>query len=259
MKKIYLSTILFISGLLSVYGHCTPDARNNIIGASPKNLATVCLGKSINQVIQIAIPNDTTLPFIGTFEFDSILAVIKPSSIPNGLSYQCANGCKFYRTGSKNELSRGCINVSGVPTTASPSGGNVLVLNAKVWISQGGNPSNYSVDYDINMKVLAANDPTCITGLESFDMAEALSIFPNPSKGDAYLKLDLPTATTVQIDVFDVLGNKMGQLYNGNMSQGTNQISMSALPFLDNGMYLVKVQLDSKKGTRTYTERMIIK
>lgn len=264
MKKIYSLLVLTLGLTLSSYGQCTPDPNNKVIGVNPDNIGSICVDKSINQVIQIALPNDTTIK-VGLLNikasFDSVLVTVIESSIPAGITYNCANGCLFKRAGTSGELSRGCLQLIGAPTTPTAAGEEQLInFNVHVWSKVSGGGFEYDKAYDLSVKVLPANDPACNTdGLEDFKMANALSIYPNPSKGNAYLNFDLPSTTSVRINVYDVLGNTVGQLYNGKMSQGLNQISMKPLNLVENGMYMVKIEVDSSKGTRTYTQRMMVK
>jgi hypothetical protein len=259
MRKIFPSLLFLLTLSLGAHAQCVIDPNNNVRGTSPGTIGTLCIGVQVDKAFQVAIPNDTTVTYLGfivTAEFDSVLFTIDPASIPAGLSYNCTRGCMFLRTAS-GDLSRGCVNVTGKPTVAIDG---QMKANAHVWVNALGTNQEYDYPTNIAIKVLENTDPLCKSnGLENFEIGESLSVFPNPSKGNGFVQLDLPNATFVTIDVYDVLGNKMGNLHNGNMNQGTNQVAMNSLNLLTNGMYMVKVEIDSQNGMRTYTERMIIR
>jgi hypothetical protein len=256
MKKIYTTLSLILGLSMAINAQCVIDNNNKAFGITPDDLGVSCVGKPINKVVQIAIPNDTTVEFNGflvPISFDSVYVTADPNTIPAGLNYQCANGCKFYRN-QTGDYTRGCITISGTPTTVSAAN-DMISVNAQVFSSLG----DYNYPFELAVNVLAANDAKCINGLSDFKIASSLDIYPNPSKGSATINLDLPSATKVKIDIYGVLGNKIVALYNGKMAQGLNSVSTLSGTLLESGMYMIKIDIDTDKGTRTYTERMVVR
>jgi hypothetical protein len=257
IKSYFLALSLTLTAFVAA-GQCTIDYNNSKIGVTPNDLGTICVNKPIRQTLQLVLPNDTTIAGF-TFNFDSVLVTIDKTTLPTGTDYKCANGCKFYRTGNAKDLSRGCIEVFGTPTVSTNGSLKKVKVHAKIWVT-GPILSFYEVDYFVDYEVLDANNPLCTpNGLNNFKIQSALSIYPNPSKGNAILNLDLPSATNVSIQLYDVLGNNLGTIYKGKMNQGLNSVSTESQSLLDQGMYMIKVDIDTDKGVRTYTERMIVK
>ncbi len=118
MIKKLLTAILFSS--ISIYGfsQCTPDLTITQPGVYPDS-ATGLVGGTVgvpyNQVMQVRTFYDS-LATIGTittnFRLDYI-EVTNISGLPPGLSYACnPSNCQY------QELSNGCLLISGTPTTA---------------------------------------------------------------------------------------------------------------------------------------------
>lgn len=254
MKKIYL---LLLSAALcgfNVSAQCVVDPANNTIGVTPEDLGTFCEDVEINQTLQVAVPNDTTISPFGTIDFDSVFVSTDENLLPAGLGFNCANGCWIFANG--DDLSRTCLDLLGTPTEPSVNGSQVITINAKVYGSTGFSSFTYDYPFDIEISILPKEDGQCLpTGLENFEIGSALSIYPNPTEGNAYINLDMPSTSNVKIELFDVIGNQVETVYNGNLGEGTNNVAIKSASDLSSGMYMLKIEI----GTNTYTERLIIK
>ena len=202
MKKIYL---LMLSAALCGFNasaQCVIDQNNNTIGETPDDLGTFCQDVEINEELQVAVPNDTTV-FGFSFDFDSIF--VEANSIPAGLAFDCPHGCTIYANGA--DLSRNCLDLTGMPTTPSEGGIDTIDILATVYgTTPLGDPFEYTYPFEIEISVLPTEDAICTpTGLENFEIGSALSVYPNPTKGNAYVNLDMPATSDVNIELYDVI------------------------------------------------------
>jgi len=83
----------------------------------------------------------------------------------------------------------------------------------------------------------------------SFEMH---SIYPNPSKGSAYLVFSTEQSKNIEINVFSMLGNRV---YKANTATnvGLNTVQID-LGNLENGVYLVQIS----DGSQTTTQKLIL-
>lgn len=251
MKKTYLfilSTLLCgFSAFSQVPEPCSVDESNNETGVTPEDIGEFCQNIEVNQVIQIAVPANNPI-----FPFESIAVTIDENTIPDGLAVDCPNNCVI--VGSATDLSRACFTIYGTPTT--PNGIETIVINSIATTAAGDAPLPA---YSVEVEILPTSDSKCVTGLLDFEIGSALSVYPNPSKGNAHINLDMPASSNVSIELFDVIGNKIESIYNGRLNEGSNNISINSANSLEAGMYMLKVDIDSSKGTNTYTERLIVR
>jgi aminopeptidase N len=77
--------------------------------------------------------------------------------------------------------------------------------------------------------------------------------YPNPFNSSTVIKLELPEAGQVRIDIFDILGKQIQTLYDGYMNAGHSEVVWNG-DKVSSGVYLYKVI----SGDRTATRRMIM-
>lgn len=77
--------------------------------------------------------------------------------------------------------------------------------------------------------------------------------YPNPFNSSTIISLDLPTAGHVKIDIFNMLGQQIETLFDGQMSAGNNEVVWNG-GSAASGVYLYKVT----SGERTATRKMIM-
>ena len=85
----------------------------------------------------------------------------------------------------------------------------------------------------------------CSWSGESTSMPTAFSLseaYPNPFNPSTTLDLTLHNDGDVAITVYNVMGQMVGTLHNGNMSAGTHQITWDASN-LASGMYIIKAEV----------------
>jgi hypothetical protein len=68
-----------------------------------------------------------------------------------------------------------------------------------------------------------------------------INIFPNPSNSVSYLNVNLKTASKTEISVFNQTGQKITEIYNGELAAGKNSFEMNTSEF-ESGIYFVNVK-----------------
>ena len=83
---------------------------------------------------------------------------------------------------------------------------------------------------------------SCVVGFDAQSAVSDASVFPNPFVNDASVSVSLKSAETVTINVFNILGERVG-VYSADMSAGKNIVALSKI--VDNvseNVYFVKIQ-----------------
>ena len=132
------------------------------------------------------------------------------------------------------------------------------------WMVKGQLPTNSTMHWRVRAVVddgrspwssayTFTTDPTAVFVEGSAVMPDAFgltSIYPNPSSGDAQVLFALPEPTPVSIQVFDVLGRRVGVVVEGSMPAGMHQARFDAAA-LPSGLYLVRMQSGEFVQTRS--------
>ncbi len=81
--------------------------------------------------------------------------------------------------------------------------------------------------------------------------------FPNPFNPSTVISYSLPSNATISIVVYDILGNVVSELFNGNAQQGYNAVVWNGLNSsglkVSSGMYLYRITAQMDDG-RTFTD-----
>jgi hypothetical protein len=83
--------------------------------------------------------------------------------------------------------------------------------------------------------------------------------FPNPFNPSTTIRFGVPKTSSVKIEVFDVLGRKVAELFNGMMEPGYRQITWNAS--LASGMYLYRIESiasDDPKNRFIQVKKMLL-
>ncbi len=78
-------------------------------------------------------------------------------------------------------------------------------------------------------------------------------VTPNPVTNNSTITINTENEAIYVVTVYDMLGNKLAELYNGTLNQGTNNISWN--PSLEAGMYFISVEGNNS----TETVKVIVK
>jgi hypothetical protein len=77
-------------------------------------------------------------------------------------------------------------------------------------------------------------------GVEEMDLADMLTVAPNPTTGQFAITIDLAQNEDITVDVFNNVGQKVTEVVNANLSNGTYSVDLSGHA---NGIYYVKMQV----------------
>ena len=116
--------------------------------------------------------------------------------------------------------------------------------------SNDGTKFDLTAVYADLMETFKNFDPTS-TSVTEISEFENVEVFPNPAADFINLNFQLEEKSTVQISVFDILGNKVSTLFAGDLSSGEykKQFPLN----IANGTYLIKLEL----GDNTFVERVV--
>ncbi len=153
-------------------------------------------------------------------------------------------------------LNAGSINGYFTPTNAqlwwkqvSIPLSNVLIkpnvmFRFQVMSSVGGN--NFYID-NINIG-------TPLTAIEDLSSVSVISIFPNPTHGDALLNLNLSKAGNISVKVYDMQGKEAMNVFEGWLNAGETQLTIDGSSKLSSGVYTV----NGKAGESVIQKKLVI-
>jgi PKD repeat protein len=93
-------------------------------------------------------------------------------------------------------------------------------------------------------------------GIDDLDANDInLSVYPNPFSTTTQISYNLPAAVQTTVEVYDLLGKKVADLFNGKQTEGIQQVTFDRTIFgLTNGMYFVKI----KVGESVITQKVLV-
>lgn len=111
--------------------------------------------------------------------------------------------------------------------------------------SNGGN--NIYLD-DINLGGTNGIDDALVNTIN-------FNVFPNPVENNSLISFNIPSKQKVELKIFDMLGREVSSLFNGNLSAGDHQYSISENTNLSGGVYFVGLFVDRQR----FTKKLIVK
>lgn len=109
---------------------------------------------------------------------------------------------------------------------------NDLIISAPGW--NGSAVSIYSGDTTLVVNIMEKSAPP-LPG------AFALAAYPNPFNNSVLFEFELAKTQKVNIDIFNINGQKIITLANNNYSAGKNAIAWNASPNLSSGIYFARL------------------
>lgn len=97
--------------------------------------------------------------------------------------------------------------------------------NGKIWIA-----GTYGNSYNRHQTWIAQLDNPygAETSVQTIQPVLSMNIYPNPANEMVYLTVELPTTGEVYVELFDIKGNLIEQIFNGYTKMGKNQFSFNA-------------------------------
>ena len=93
--------------------------------------------------------------------------------------------------------------------------------------------------------LLTVDTTSTITGLEEVIDFGELSLFPNPNDGIHQLLLETLTEGQLKIDLFDITGKYISEMYNSRVQAGNINLQID-FSNLSQGMYIYRIQLNDR-------------
>jgi len=88
-----------------------------------------------------------------------------------------------------------------------------------------------------------------IVEVEETISADDISIHPNPVTNLANIEFNLNNNSNVNITIFDVLGKKVMDIHNGELSGGAHNIKLNS-EYMQQGIYFVRLQMNNQIVTK---------
>jgi PKD repeat protein len=122
-------------------------------------------------------------------------------------------------------------------------------VRVKFKFTSGANTNNFYID-DVNFTGVTANN-------EIVNAGSMVSIMPNPAHGNANLSLTLPKTAMVSIELYDIVGAKVADIFQGQQANTTQIYTINQNADekqLSKGIYFVRLTVDGKS---TSTHKII--
>lgn len=135
-----------------------------------------------------------------------------------------------------------------------------MVSGKGAWIYSGGSwkqltELNASLNYNFLIRAIIGSAPTDV---ETFAQDTfKVGIYPNPISTEGNFKFNLPKAGTVSVDIYNMLGQRVGGFEPIRFEEGENIIPFSKND-LSSGVYLYTVNFSDGKNQLKKTQKLII-
>lgn len=153
-----------------------------------------------------------------------------------------------YGTNAYLSLDQG-TNFLTIPATSSPAAGVVFMDKATVLFQHGSGVDKLNITYNVT--------PVVSNGQISSEVPATFGLkqnYPNPFNPTTQIKYDIAKASYVAVKVFDVLGNEVATVFNGNLAAGKYSADFNASN-LATGIYFYSLSVD---GQKIDTKKMIL-
>ena len=133
------------------------------------------------------------------------------------------------------------VNIPLNPTTYNKSD---VLFKFQAFTSINGN--NLYID-DINIGY-------AYTSIDDIGDVSSANVFPNPSDGNCIIDLVTSTAGKVNVKVYNMDGQEVMQVFDGNLGDGETQLNMDGTA-LASGVYIVNI----RAGKSVIQKKLVIK
>ena len=253
-----LLIFMSVASLQPASAQCTPDSTfGNALGIFPVQTDTGRIGIAYDQILNVVVPEDTAVEFPGFglinldicgFQIDSI------PNLPDGLVVDCSEPDCIFTVDhfDADSIIRVCARISGTPTERVDGD----TLNIHVSFAPGtANEQTETCDpLPLNLPpeqtsqilrlVLVIEDPTAITDYVDNDFK--LEVYPNPSRDVSRVSFELPEAANVSVQLKDMFGRNVQQLFDGRKLPGAHQLDVN-FDGLATGMYFLQVDFNNNE------------
>lgn len=249
---------LSIATLQPASAQCTPDSTlGDALGIFPFQVDTGRIGVAYDQVINVVVPEDTTVNFPGFGDITLDICSFQIDSIPNlpeGLTIECSESrCAFTVDHfDEDSVIRVCARITGTPTQRIDGD----TLDIHVSFNPGtANAQTMTCDAlplnlppELTSQVLRLGlvivDPTAIT--DYIDNDFKLEVYPNPTRDMSRVSFELPESANVSVKLKDMFGRDVQNLFTGQKLPGKHQLDID-FEGLSTGMYFLQVDFNNNE------------
>jgi len=111
------------------------------------------------------------------------------------------------------------------------------------------------MDYRLYMQHISDHERRSVDNpqVSLADEFEIVGIHPNPFNSTTTIRYDLPVRSDISIEIYNIRGQMVDVLVNGEMSAGRHSVVWDA-DLIPTGVYLLK----SKSGSRVFTDKLVL-
>jgi PKD repeat protein len=173
-----------------------------------------------------------------------------------------------FTVGSTSPVNGGVTTTGSTFNTCQPTSFLAIGGTSYQWNFGDGNTANstqtqvnhtYSVTGTYSVSVIVTNGcgntgtyntsvniQTCVaTGINNNTLNAGFNVYPNPFNGKTSIEVNLISNSNVTIDLFNISGEKVLEISNGELSKGKNIINVDASN-LTNGIYFIKASTSTE-------------
>lgn len=276
MKKSFI-LLVFVLGLFSLtnnvfaQGACSPTTTADSVGLYPNPLPDGMVNVPYDEVIDFVMFKDTMYDSDGAGPLPPFQAyvcsfeLLDVPNIPAGMNFACGgptldgtNNKKWNVDHTPGYVNKGCVRLSGTPGNDLAASNDTLFIQVNVAISltnpAGGGTCTPITSVPVQQGV--------IWHIDAFNSLQAptakdihLTVAPNPAQEDTRVSFKFTEKKEVNIQIFDLMGRKVNDIYNGIVPSGTTSFPINTTE-MGNGIYLVK--LSFANGV-TVAEKFIVR
>jgi hypothetical protein len=268
---LFIASICVFSAIQAKAQACQPSAqyRDSLVGVYPSPVTAAnpnggitkaaCIGKPYSFIFTVKIA-DTIAALGQRVPLDSLTMATTGAvaGMPTGLTYACnPPNCVFKKS------TTGCVIIQGTPAASNTIKTYPLVISGKAF-SAGSiigllYPNGYPADFpgalfpgEYNLKLLATNDPGCISATNDLKEVSNFTASPNPTNGKTIITIESSVTDNFEFTLTNVMGQRLeSRILNVQAGTSAFQIDASKLP---NGIYIYALS----KGSRVVSNKLIV-
>ena len=177
---------------------------------------------------------------------------VKPTVVAQGRNTIVATSDNGVLTGNGTSFSSPIIaGMTACLWQAHPNRTNIEIINAIILSSHLYENSNDSLGYGLPNFALA---DLLLTEPKSQSISEIIAVVPNPISSHSHLYVYVANTNAMNMDVYDIKGNRLNKFNLSLTPQSNNQISLSFLRKNAVGTYLLKIRIAGQE----FLEKVVV-
>mgnify|MGYP001988213655 CR=1 FL=1 len=130
-----------------------------------------------------------------------------------------------------------------IPVGALPEG--MTTDGTFIWVANSGGTTVSNLDFKIGFDSI--HPIGVITVIEPIKLSTSfIKAYPNPFSTSTTIELEINEESDVEINVFNLLGEKVEELNNSKLYNGVHKFKFNA-KFKSNGIYFVKIRINGEQ------------